>query len=128
MGGEGIMLKQIDSPYEYRRSNYWLKYKIQHEGDFDVIGFSSEKRQISALALAEKGNYMADVNFGVTGNEHSFWDNQLMEARTGEIKRLGGKDIHMIKPGKFVAKVTYHEKTDKGSLRFPVIKELVKVS
>lgn len=127
MGGEGIMLKQIDAPYEYRRSSYWMKYKISGEEDFEVIGFSSEKREVSALALAEGGVYKSDVNFGVSIQEHNFWDNQLMEARTGEIQRLGGKDIHMIKRNAFIAKVVYHKRTDAGSLRFPVIKELVKV-
>lgn len=38
-GFEGIMLRNIDSPYEFKRSKNLQKYKSFHEEEFRIIGF-----------------------------------------------------------------------------------------
>jgi DNA ligase-1 len=38
-GYEGIMLRNINSPYEFKRSKHLQKYKAFHEEEFEIIGF-----------------------------------------------------------------------------------------
>jgi len=102
-GGEGIVIKRKDSPYEFRRTKTWLKYKFMSEEDFEVVGYTSEVRGISALELSNGSK----VNFGVDGGTYEYWAPLIKEGR------------------KIIAKVRFHEKTKSGALRFPIIKELV---
>jgi bifunctional non-homologous end joining protein LigD len=39
-GWEGVIAKRCDSPYEHRRSKYWLKMKCESSQDFVVGGFT----------------------------------------------------------------------------------------
>jgi len=51
-GIEGVMAKRIDSPYEEgRRSASWLKVKTTRTLDCIIVGYTSELRPLSALAL-----------------------------------------------------------------------------
>jgi DNA ligase D-like protein (predicted ligase) len=51
-GIEGVMAKRIDSPYEEgRRSASWLKVKTTSTLDCIIVGYTSELRPLSALAL-----------------------------------------------------------------------------
>ena len=43
-GWEGVIAKRRDSPYEHRRSKYWLKMKCELTGDFVVGGFTDPQR------------------------------------------------------------------------------------
>ncbi|HLV09733.1 MAG TPA: hypothetical protein VKY40_05965, partial [Halanaerobiales bacterium] len=43
--------KKIDSPYEFKRSNYWLKIKIWNYMNAIIIGYSSDQ---SSLVVAGK--------------------------------------------------------------------------
>ena len=40
-GYEGIVAKDIDSPYEERRSRKWLKVKVHQEEEFVIGGFTA---------------------------------------------------------------------------------------
>lgn len=40
LGLEGVMAKRRDAPYRAGRSTLWLKLKIEHSGDFVVVGLS----------------------------------------------------------------------------------------
>jgi len=105
-GGEGIVAKKRDSPYQNRRSYDWLKVKTWKEGDFKVVGYTSEKRDISALIL--EGGYK--VNFSVDGAEY----NRLLP-------RLKAH------PEDFVVKVKYFSKSEEG-LRFPILRAITEMS
>ena len=37
-GFEGIMIKDLDAPYECKRSGFWLKWKPVHDFDLKVVG------------------------------------------------------------------------------------------
>lgn len=41
-GYEGIMLRSLDSPYEFKRSKYLQKYKVFIDDEFKVIGYDKE--------------------------------------------------------------------------------------
>lgn len=40
---EGIMSKQVDSPYEQKRSLHWLKVKCAHRQEFVIGGYTQPK-------------------------------------------------------------------------------------
>ncbi len=51
-GLEGIVAKRADSKYESRRSNCWLKFKVQNEQEFVICGFTHGDREyFSSLVL-----------------------------------------------------------------------------
>ena len=47
MGYEGIVLKDLSSTYEYKRSNKWLKFKFFHEAVVPVIKWETTKNSKS---------------------------------------------------------------------------------
>ena len=54
---EGIMAKRIDSPYLIgKRSSDWLKIKVAHTADFEVIGCVPTRGEnaVRALLLGER--------------------------------------------------------------------------
>jgi len=51
-GSEGVIKKDLDAPYAGARSPAWTKIKAWEEGDFEVIGYTSQKRAVSTLKLA----------------------------------------------------------------------------
>jgi DNA ligase-1 len=38
-GFEGIMIKDLDAPYECRRSSFWMKWKPVITVDLNIVGF-----------------------------------------------------------------------------------------
>jgi len=38
-GYEGIMIKDVDAPYECRRSSFWMKWKPTITVDLNIVGF-----------------------------------------------------------------------------------------
>lgn len=40
IGGEGVVLKSLDSVYENKRSSFWCKVKNFFSGDFKVVGYT----------------------------------------------------------------------------------------
>lgn len=44
-GGEGIILKDINSPYEHKRSKHWLKFKKVQTADLVIMGFVKPKKE-----------------------------------------------------------------------------------
>jgi DNA ligase D-like protein (predicted ligase) len=68
---EGVMAKRSNSLYESgKRSDAWLKIKILHTVDCVLIGYTSEIRTISALALGlffgDELRYVGRVGTGFT--------------------------------------------------------------
>lgn len=51
IGGEGVVLKNRNSVYENKRSDYWCKVKNFFSGDFKVVGFEISKKGKNAGLL-----------------------------------------------------------------------------
>ena len=58
--GEGVIAKQIESPYVQGRSRLWLKIKTVQSIDAAIVGYSKRKRSF-ALGLKE-GKAWAHIN------------------------------------------------------------------
>ena len=53
-GYEGLVGKDLSSPYVERRSRYWLKVKVHQEDEFVIVGFTApqgSRQHFGALLL-----------------------------------------------------------------------------
>lgn len=105
-GYEGIMVKQIDAVYEYKRSYSWMKMKPEHTEDLKIIGYKNGsgkyKNLLGAVVCELSNGSEVHVGSGFSDDEREKYWKQKDEL-----------------PGRIV-EVKYQEKTKDGSLRFPV--------
>ncbi|MBI2134127.1 hypothetical protein HYU11_05610 [Candidatus Woesearchaeota archaeon] len=118
---EGIMAKGKESTYYPGiRTDRWLKIKLHKTIDCIVTGYTSKKREISALALGlyEKGKmkFIGKVGTGFTED--------FFRQLRGMLKKTGEKEgITTVEP-ELVCEVKYSEFTKAGKLRSPVFVRL----
>jgi DNA ligase D-like protein (predicted ligase) len=129
-GIEGVMAKKIDSVYEEgRRSASWLKVKTTSTIDCIIVGYTSELRPLSALALglidARSIFFIGKVGTGFTD---SFMGS--LKARLDEIKvekptvvNPPEQPMTWTQP-RLVCEVEYLEVTSQLHLRAPSFKRL----
>jgi len=98
---EGIVLKEINSTYENKRSSKWLKYRFVSEQDIKVIEFEDNKDK-SITAISKKG-IRVKIN------------NPYCE----EVKKL------IKEKGKANITIEFMDNTENGLVRFPVFKKIV---
>lgn len=134
-GWEGIIAKDGASSYESdRRSDKWLKFKLENSQEAVIIGFSKpegSRKYFGSLVLGmHKDNKLVYIgNCGTGFNEQTLKDvYNKMTALSGVKKSVKEKvhrerDVTWIKP-LLVCEVTYSEWTADGHLRHPVFKGL----
>lgn len=113
-GYEGIMLKDIQAPYAFKKSSAWLKYKPFFEGDFSITGAvegrGKHAGRLGALKLAGtvqwKGRDVQVESEVGTGFDDAtrdwLWQKHLDATLLGQI-----------------VEVEFQEVTEDNSLRFP---------
>lgn len=123
---EGVIAKREDSRYEEgQRSSNWLKVKAFNTIDAVIVGFTSDKRAISSLALAVYDNdvlrFIGKVGTGMSMRDVKRLREMLEPELTNEPpveSPAGYRDIHWVKP-RYVAEVRYLEFGTQGMLRSP---------
>lgn len=91
-GGEGIVLKDAYSSYEFKRSNYWLKFKEHKTADLVVMGFEEPDKyytgKFSLVELAERGWKYWENGVPVTKTYYNHWvaGIKLGAFKDGELK------------------------------------------
>ncbi len=119
---EGIVAKKKDSPYEFKRSKYWLKIKIWHYTDAFIGGYTPEKTAISVgKFLDEKDylNYMGKIRLALPREEKIALFNYLPELKSTKnifINLSDNSNIIMVKP-LIKCKVKYSEITGHNIFR-----------
>ncbi len=105
-GFEGIMIKNLDGQYEYKRSYNWMKMKPEDSEDLPIIrveeGTGKYKNLLGAVVCVLPNKTKVNVGSGFNDEERIEYWNKRTE--------LIGQIIE----------VKYQEKTKDGSLRFPV--------
>lgn len=100
-GEEGIVVKNINSLYEGKRSPNWLKIKKKHSIDLSVIGFdygTGKYENILGCLICDHNGKKVRIGSGFTDKERmDFINNQPS-----------------------VIEIEYQEITKDGSLRFPI--------
>jgi bifunctional non-homologous end joining protein LigD/DNA ligase-1 len=128
-GLEGIVAKLLESPYvPGKRTNYWVKIKVQRTTDCIVLGTVIEPGTDRVRSLVI-GAYRND---GLTwlGNVGSGLDRETLDGLARDLWALKGEppeDMKVSAPGEvrwlkpaLVVRVKYMELTREGRLRAPV--------
>ncbi len=132
-GWEGLIAKQIGSPYQGGRTQQWLKLKTQQGQEVAIVGFkpiSNGKPAIGALLLGlyEDGGYRyaGKVGTGFTERLRRELFERLTSLEVKEPSVLGApreRGARWVRP-KLVGQVTFTEWTRDGSLRHPAFQGL----
>jgi bifunctional non-homologous end joining protein LigD len=128
-GLEGVVAKDIDAPYEERRSNKWLKVKVHQEEEFVIGGFTAPagaRRHLGALLLgAYRGEDFIFVGKVGTGfSQQTLADlakafRPLIRGSTPFVDLPREKNVTWLEP-RLVAQIAFQEWTADQKLRQPV--------
>ena len=127
-GWEGVIAKRRDSPYEHKRSKYWLKMKCELTGDFVVGGFTDPLGSRVGLGALLVGYYDNDA-FVYAGKVGTGFDRDLLRELRARLDTLEipkppftvGTGLprvreHWVKP-EIVVTLAFIEWTGHGKLR-----------
>jgi bifunctional non-homologous end joining protein LigD len=128
-GYEGVVAKDLASPYVAARSKYWLKVKVHQEDDFIVCGHTQpagSREYFGALLLgAYEGRELHYVGKVGTGfDRKSLADlhrkfQPLVRSRPAFVDPPRGKGMVFLAP-RLIAQVSFQEWTADRKLRQPV--------
>ena len=127
-GTEGLILKDINSPYEYDRSYSWLKLKNWKLQTADVVGFTpgtgARAPFFGSLVLTRNGKFI-----GCAGSGPNDWELRQLKDKFTDAKRISPPfDIgepYTALDIKLKGVVKYYKHTDNGVMRFPVLDHIV---
>ena len=129
-GGEGLILKNVNSRYVNERSHSWLKVKKWHFSTVKVVGFTEGNGRnqglFGALVLVNgKGRHCGKCGGGFTDIERQRLT-EVLKNHLGEI-RFYKKQPYISTPSlDLKIEVKYHEVTRDGIFRMPHFSRLVK--
>lgn len=127
-GFEGLVAKDLKSPYVEGRSRFWLKVKVHREDEFVVVGFtepSGARQNFGALLLGAfqngKLHYVGKVGTGFNEKNLASLFHKMTPVRSGSslANPPRSKRIHFVAP-RLVAQIAYQELTSDQKLRQPV--------
>ena len=127
---EGIVAKRRDSRYVAKRTSLWLKFKIVHDLDVVIGGWTAPRSSRDHFGALLMGLYDGD-NLKYVGSVGTGFDRALLEKTAKTLEELKASDCpfdkrpvvkeatHWIKP-ELVARVKYGQWTNDLKLRAPV--------
>lgn len=128
-GYEGIVAKDLSSPYVQKRSKFWLKVKVHQEDEFVIAGYTApegSRKYFGALLL---GAY-EDGKLRYVGKVGTGFDEKTLAALHKQFQPLVSRKIALVDPPrerdvtylepKLVAQISYQELTAEKKLRQPV--------
>jgi bifunctional non-homologous end joining protein LigD len=128
-GYEGLVAKDLSSPYVERRSTYWLKVKVQQEDEFIIVGFTApqgSRSHFGALLLGayekRKLRYVGKVGTGFSEKTLSSLHQKfrlLVTSKSALADPPRERDVTFLEP-RLVAQIAYQEFTTEKKLRQPV--------
>lgn len=128
-GYEGLVAKDLSSPYVESRSRSWLKVKVHQEDEFVIGGFTApagSRKHFGALLLgAYSGGKLRFVGKVGTGFDEdtlislSRKLHPLARVKPAFVDPPRAKGITYVEP-KLVAQISYQEITEDNKLRQPV--------
>ncbi len=128
-GYEGLVAKDLSSPYRQARSTKWLKVKVHQEEEFIVCGYtkpSGTRQHFGALLL---GAYTGD-ELHYVGKVGTGFDGPTLAALYRRFQPLVRANPALVDPPrergaiflapKLIAQISFQEHTADGKLRQPV--------
>jgi len=128
LGIEGAVAKKDDSSYELGvRSKSWQKIKITKDVDCAILGYTTERRKLTSLALG----FFDGEKFVFAGKVGTGFDERMMGELRTQLDGIAVEDASVetekgvvpVEPI-LVAQVKYLEITKEGKLRAPVFVRL----
>jgi bifunctional non-homologous end joining protein LigD len=126
---EGLVAKDLSSPYVEGRSSFWLKVKVHQEDEFVIGGFtapSGSRSHFGALLLGayDRGRLHFVGKVGTGFNQESLGTlfkkfRPLVRQQSPFVDPLRERDVTFLAP-KLVAQISYQEWTSDKKLRQPV--------
>jgi len=128
-GGEGVILKRLDSTYtEDYRSYNWLKVKLEQKAVCEVAGWTegnnSRSGSFGSLVLMQNGKYVGNVGGGFTDQELAEIADHLKGCPSMPKPFLIDEPYTAVKTDMKVL-VRYHKRTETGVFRFPVFLKVI---
>ena len=128
-GYEGLVAKDLSSPYLGKRSKFWLKVKAHQEDEFVIVGYTApagSREYFGALLLGayEEGKlyYVGKVGTGFDERTLAALYKQfqpLVSRKTALVDAPRERDVTYLQPH-LVAQISYQELTADRKLRQPV--------
>ena len=128
-GLEGLVAKDLSSPYVEGRSKFWLKVKVHQEDELVIAGFtapSGSRKYIGALLLGayhgQKLHYLGKVGAGFNHQTLAMLHKQfrpLIRRQSPFVDLQRAKGVTFLAP-RLVAQISYQELTADNKLRQPV--------
>ena len=128
-GYEGLVAKDLSSPYVAGRSKLWLKVKVHQEDEFVIAGFTrpaGARQHFGALLLAA----YQDGKLRYVGKVGTGFDQKTLAELSKRFQSLTRKEPSLADPPRekgttflaprLVAQVSFQEWTADGKLRQPV--------
>lgn len=126
---EGLVAKDLSSPYLEGRSNFWLKVKVHQEDEFVIGGFtepSGSRSHFGALLLGAydrgKLHFVGKVGTGFNQENLGMLFKKfrpLVRQQSPFVNPPRDRDVTFLTP-KLVAQISYQEWTADKKLRQPV--------
>jgi DNA ligase D-like protein (predicted ligase) len=128
-GDEGVIGKNLDAPYEGRRSANWLKLKCSRDQEFVVGGYTEPQRSRIGLGALLLG-YYDDGDFVYAGKVGTGFDDETLRRLHHELSAIEQdnppftnglvreRGAHWSRPT-LVVQVAFTEWTRDGKLRHP---------
>ncbi len=122
-GGEGIILKRLESKYfEGVRSYDWLKIKLLQKTVCEVVGFTQgnglRSNHFGSLVLAQNGGYVGNCGGGFSDGELEKITGILIKCPRIKPPFDIGEPYTAVKTDLKV-QIRYYRKTETGVFRFP---------
>src|SRR4029077_8659130 len=129
-GLEGIVGKQIESPYTGNRTGFWLKFKIVNELDAAVIGWTAPRRTRQYFGALVLALYDEKKDLQFIGNAGTGFDQKTQEDLLAHLKKLRVAGSPLRNPPKLrehvewvrpamVARIKFANWTEDNHLRAP---------
>src|SRR5262249_48929507 len=128
-GYEGLVAKDLSSPYVGARSRFWLKVKVHQEDEFVIVGYTAPegaRKYFGALLLGAhdrgKLRYVGKVGPGFDKKPPAALyekSQPLVSAETTMADPPRERNVTYLRP-RLVAQISYQELTAERKLRQPV--------
>lgn len=127
-GWEGIIAKRASSRYLSKRSQNWLKFKVNKAQEFVIGGYTDPQGKRIGFGALLIG-YHQGKQLKYAGKVGTGYDTEMLKSLSGKLKtlqqdlspfkeRILGKNIHWVRPI-LVCEVAFTEWTKDGKLRHP---------
>jgi bifunctional non-homologous end joining protein LigD len=128
-GYEGVVAKDLSSPYVEKRSRFWLKVKVHQEDEFIIVGFTAPegtRRYFGALLLGAyrrgKLRYVGKVGTGFDEETLASLYKKfqpLIRIKPALAEPPRRRNVTFLAP-RLIAQISYQEWTADEKLRQPV--------